>query len=179
MAGMKGSMMRTTALATIIVAAACGPSEQDAQTAIKEAESAMTAQHAEALRYVPDAFKAMMAGYDTAKTAFDAKDYKKAVTAAHQVTAYARRDLSAAIMRARQQVSDRLTVLRDSVQQMIAALDKRAGPRGQTRAAVDTLEANMRKALAAEQRGDLADALHAVMRVQTDAAALSQKVGLK
>lgn len=176
---MTGSMMRLMFLATIAFAAACGPSQQEAQTAIKEAEEAITAQHADALRYVPDAFKAVMAGYDTAKTAFAAKDYRKAVTAAHQVTAYARRDLSAAIMRAKQQVSDRLTVLRDSVQQMLTALDKRAGPRGPTRAAVDSLEANMRKALAAEQRGDVADALHAVMRVQTEATALSQKVGLK
>lgn len=176
---MKGSMIRLTSLATIVVATACGPSQRDAETAIKEAEEAITAQHAEALRYVPEAFKAVMAGYDTAKTAFDAKDYKKAVTAAHQVTAYARRDLSAALMRAKQQVSDRLTVLRDSVQRMITALDKRVGPRGQTRAAVDSLAASMRMALAAEQRGDVADALHAVMRVQTDAAALSQKVGLK
>jgi hypothetical protein len=176
---MKASMMRLASLATIVVAGACGPSQQDAQTAIKEAEGAITAQHAEALRYVPDAFKALMAGYDTAETAFEAKDYRKAVTAAHQVTAAARRDLSAAIMRAKQQVSDRLHVLRDSVQLVITALDGRVGARGRDRAAVDSLKANMFKALAAEQRGDVAGALHAVMRVQTEAATLSQKVGLK
>jgi hypothetical protein len=176
---MKGSVIRVACLTTLVVASACGPSQQDAETAIKEAEEAFTAQHAEALRYVPDAFNALLAGYDTAKTAFEAKDYRKAVTAAHQVTASARRDLSAAIMRARQQVSDRLRVLRDSVQQLITVLDTRVGARGRDRAAVDSLKANMFKALAAEQRGDVADALHAVMRVQTEATALSQKVGLK
>jgi hypothetical protein len=164
------------AVTTLVVAGACGPSQQDAQTAIKEAEEAITAQHADALRYVPQAFSALMAGYDTAKTAFDAKDYDKAVTAAHQVTAAAKHDLSLAITRAKQQISDRLDVLRDSVQQTIAALDKRVGARGPNRAALDSLRASMQMALAAEQKGDVADALHAVMRVQTEAAALSQKV---
>jgi hypothetical protein len=176
---MNGTMMRLTALAVVVVTSACGPSEQDAQAAIKEAEGAITAQHADALRYVPQAFTALMAGYDTAKVAFEAKNYRKAVTAAHQVTAAAKHDLSAAIIRARQQVSDRLRVLRDSVQQTIAALDARVGARGRNRSALDSLQTSMRKALAAEQRGDLADALHAVMRVQTAAAALSQEVGIR
>lgn len=176
---MRGTMRRLAALATLLVAGACGPSRQDAETAIKEAEQAITAQHAEALRYVPQAFSALMAGYDTAKTAFEAKDYDKAVTAAHQVTAAAKHDLSLAITRAKQQVADRLRALRDSVQQMIAALDQRVGARGRNRAEVDSLKASMLKALAAEQRGDVADALHAVMRVQSEAVALSQKVELK
>ena len=176
---MTRSNTRLALLATIVVAGACGPSQHDAQTAIKEAEGAITAQHADAIRYAPDAFTALMAGYDTAKTAFDARDYRKAVAAAHQVTARARRDLSAAIRTAKQQMAQRLTVLRDSVQQMITALDKRVGPRGQTRAELDSLKASMTKALAAEQRGDVADALHAVMRLQTDATALTRKVGIK
>jgi hypothetical protein len=176
---MVGRVARLASLAAIVAAGACGPSQQDAQTAIKQAEEAITAQHAAALRYAPEAFTALMAGYDTAKAAFAAKDYKKAIAAANEVAAVAKHDLTAAIRTAKERVAQQLAPLRDSVQQTIAALDGRVGARGKARAELDSLKAAMVKALAAEQRGDVADALHAVMRVQTQATELAQKMGVK
>ena len=173
---MIGRPIRLAPLAVIVAAGACGPSQQDADGAIKQAMDAITAQHAEALRYAPAAFDALMAGYDTAQTAYQAKDYRKAVAAAHEVETVARHDLPTTIRVAKERVADRVKVLRDSVQQMLTVLDKRVGARGEARAALDSLKASMVRALAAEQRGDVADALHAVMRVQTAAADLSQKV---
>jgi hypothetical protein len=173
---MTGRLIRLAPLVVIVAAGACGPSQQDADAAMKQAMDAITAQHAETLRYAPAAFDALMAGYDTAQTAYKAKDYRKAVAAAHEVETVARHDLPTTIRNAKQRVADRVDVLRDSVQQMLAVLDKRVGARGNARTQLDSLKASMVRVLAAEQRGDVADALHAVMRVQTGAAELAQKV---
>jgi hypothetical protein len=169
-------MIRLAPLAVIVAAGACGPSQQDADAAIKQAMDAITAQHAETLRYAPAAFDALMAGYDTAQTAYKAKDYRKAVAAAHEVETVARYDLPKTIRTAKQRVADRVAVLRDSVQQMLAVLDRHVGARGAERTELDSLKGSMVHALAAEQRGDVADALHVVMHVQTGAADLARKV---
>jgi len=188
---MAGRMAVVAAVAMAV--SGCAASRQEADEALQAAESAITAQHAEAMRFAPEAFAAVMASYDSARTAYGQEDWGAAVGAAERAAERARQ-LAPAITAGREAAAAEWPAARDSVEAMLSALGSRLAevqrsrqyPEGVTaadvRAAlakVDSLTAGLGKAQTAHEQGDLAGALHALERVRTQAGALMGSVGLR
>jgi len=178
--------------AVVMMVSGCAASQQKADEALKAAESAITTQHAEAMRFAPEAFAAVMATYDSARTAYGQEAWGAAVGAAERAAERARQ-LAPAITAGREAAAAEWPAARDSVQAMLAALGSRLAdvqqsrryPHGMTaadvRAAlekVDSLTVGLGKAQTAHDRGDMADALHALERVRTQAGRLMGSIGL-
>lgn len=187
-----GRVMMVVAAAALGLGA-CAPSRQQADDALKAAESAITAQHADAMRFAPEAFAAVMDAYGAARAAYETEDWAASIAAAEAVAAQARQ-MAPAIALGKEQATARWPALRDSVGAMLTALDARlaeaqrtrrypegmtAADVGQARAEVDSLSAGLDKARAAFDQGDLADAMHAIGRVRLQAGALMGTVGLR
>jgi hypothetical protein len=183
----------TTMAAIMVVLNACAASRQQADEALKAAESAITAQHADAMRFAPESFAAVMEAYRTARAAYEKEDWAAAIAAAESTATQARR-MAPAIAAGKEQAAARWPMVRDSAEAMLSALGERLAelqrthryPEGMTaadvqvaRTQVDSLSAGLGKARAAFDRGDVADAIHAVERVQMEAGALMGAVGLR
>jgi hypothetical protein len=179
-------------LALVVGAVAC-TSRNDAQAALTAAEQAITAQHADAIRYAPDEFKAIMEMYTDARARFDEGDYRETIRRAEEVGQRAR-VLPAAIDAGRDALRPRWEELHGSLSLMIAALEKRleeidrTGRRpagvttaalGGARANLDTLRVGFHNAAAAWDRGDLGDALHAADRLQSRGFTALEVVGVR
>jgi hypothetical protein len=167
------------ALALALFAPSC-TSRREATGALRQAEEAITAQHAEALRYAPEAFRAVMAVYDSARLSLDSGDYREArryaEDAAHQARA-----LPTAIAAGRETFKPRWSEAHGNLSLLVSSLEKRLEeidrtgrrPAGvtsaqvaQARAALDTVHAGLRSAAGAWERGDLSDAVQMVERLQ-------------
>jgi len=189
--------MRAGRMIVLAVAAtalsACTASRQQADDALKAAESAITAQHADAMRFAPEAFAAVMDTYTAARAAYAEDDWAAAITAADAAAARARQ-MAPAIAAGKERAAARWPALQDSVSAMLSALGQRLGEAQRTRryaegmtaadvraaqAEVDSLSAGLDKARTAFDRGELADAMHAAERVRMQAGALMSAVGLR
>jgi len=184
-------VVRLVALAAL--AGGCAVSQPRADEALKAAESAITAQHADAMRFAPEAFAAVMASYDSARAAYDRQEWKTVVAVAERTAAQARQ-LAPAITAGKEAAAARWPAVEDSVRTMLGAVSERLAdvqrtrryPEGMTaadlrtaRQEVDSLAAGLDKARAAFDRGDLAGAMHATERVRAQAGALMGMVGLR
>jgi hypothetical protein len=182
----------TVVLAGAVALGACAVSQQRADEAIKAAEEAMTAQHAEAIRFAPEAFEAVMQSYGAARDAYERKDWAAAVEAAEQATAAARQ-FPAAIAVGKARAQEEWPAERDSVAAMLAALGGRLDdvlrtrryPEGRTaddvramRARVDSLSAMLGTAGVEFDKGDLGGAVHASDRIRMEAGRLMGDLGL-
>jgi hypothetical protein len=179
-------------LAGAVALSACAASQQRADEAIKAAEEAMTAQHAEAIRFAPEAFEAVMQSYGAARDAYERKDWAAAVEAAERATAAARQ-FPAAIAAGKARAQEEWPAERDSVAAMLAALSGRLDevlrtrryPEGRTaddvramRARVDSLSAMLGAAGVEFDKGDLGGAVHASDRIRMEAGRLMGDLGL-
>jgi len=188
---MKG--LRTmVVLAGAVALAACTASQQKADEAIKGAEDAITAQHADAMRFAPDAFAAVMDTYSAAKKAYDEQDWATAIEQAEAAAAQARQ-FPAAIEDGKAKAQERWPAVRDSVDAMLTAIGGRLDevlrtrqyPEGMTaadvqdrRARVDSLAAGLARAATEFDRGDLAGAMHATDRLRMEAGRIMMDLGL-
>jgi hypothetical protein len=168
-------------------------SREDAAAALQQAESAITAQHADAIRYAPAAFGEIMTVYSTARRSLDSGDYRAAVRGAEDAAARARA-LPAAITAGKDALRPRWGEVHGNLSLTLSSLEKRLAdvdrsgrrPAGVTaaqvaeaRSALDTLRAGMRKAAGAWEAGDLADALHAAERLQARGVAALELIGVR
>lgn len=183
---------RMVVAAVVVAATGCSASRPQADDALKAAESAITAQHAEAMRFAPEAFAAVMATYDSARTAYDKEDWGEVVAAAERTAARARQ-LAPAITAGKEDAAAQWPAVQDSVQSMLTAVRERLAEAQRTRrypagmtaadvrgaqAVVDSLTTGLAKARTAFDQGDLAGAMHAAERVRMQAGALMGSVGL-
>lgn len=175
---------------TLTLLAGCA-TEQRAERALRASEDAITAQHADAIRYAPDTFKDIMDTYGAARTAFEARDYAAAIAGANDAAAKAKQ-LPAAIAAGKAALTARWDTVSTNVAMKLLALEKqvtalsgaRRLPAGVTRADVTAarddlpqLRGNWEKATAASQRGDVSDAMHAASQVETHVSTWLQKLG--
>jgi hypothetical protein len=175
----------------VVLLAGCA-SEQRADKALKEAEAAITAQHAEAIRFAPAAFNTVVESYKAARTAYDQKDWGAAISAAEDAQAKAR-ELPPAIAEGRAKAVAQWPARRDSTSAMVSSLAARlAGwarthkyPTGvsaaqiqQMQLAVDSLGTGLDQAQQAFGAGDVAGALHALERIQQRTAQLVRESGI-
>jgi hypothetical protein len=178
---------------TMALLSACAASQQQADEALKSAEGAMTAQHADAIRFAPEEFRVVMASYDSARTAYEAEDWGAVVAVAGRTVGRARQ-LAPAIARGKEQAAARWPAVRDSVSAMLTALSERLAdvqrthdyPAGMTamdlraaQARIDTLTTGLQKAQRGFEMGDLTGALHAADRVRAQAGTLMASIGLR
>ncbi|MDH3495191.1 MAG: hypothetical protein OER21_00300 [Gemmatimonadota bacterium] len=167
--------------------------EQRAERALQASEDAITAQHADAIRYAPDTFKDIMDTYAAARTAFEAKDYATAMAGANDAAAKAKQ-LPTAIAAGKATFTARWDTVSANVSMKLLALEKQVAAlssarklppgvvRGDVAAARDEfpqLQDSWQKARAAVQRGDLSDAVHAASQVETRASTWLQKLGMQ
>jgi hypothetical protein len=177
----------------MVVLNACAASREQADEALKAAEGAITAQHADAMRFAPESFAAVMDADRAARAAYEKEDWATAIAVAESTATQARR-MAPAIAAGKEQAAARWPMVRDSVQAMLAALGERLAevqrtrryPDGMTaadvqlaRTQVDSLSAGLDKARAAFDRGEVADAMHAAERVRMEAGAMMGAVGLR
>lgn len=185
-------MKRVMALVLGLGIVGCSASQQQADAALEAAQEVITAQHAEALRFAPDAFAAVMERYGVATASYDAQDWAAAIEAAEETAAQARQ-LTGAIADGRARAAADWPAMRDKVAEMLAMLDGRVAdalrtrqyPEGVTadglravQARIDTLETR----LADADRGmeaDLAGALHAAEQIRAQAGSLMVEAGLR
>lgn len=183
----------TAVAVMVVVLNACAASRRQADEALKAAESAITAQHADAMRFAPEGFAAVMEAYRTARAAYEEEDWATAIAAAESTAAQARQ-MAPAIAAGKEQAAARWPMVRDSAEAMLSALGERLAevqrtrryPEGMTaadvqvaQAQVDSLSAGLGKARAAFDQGDVAGAMHATERVRMEAGALMGAVGLR
>jgi hypothetical protein len=181
------------ALVGAVALAACAASQQQADEALKAAESAITAQHADAMRFAPEAFNAVMETYGAARTAYDAEDWPTVVAKAEEAAAQARQ-MAPTITEGKAQAAAHWPMMQDSVSAMLTALGarleavarERQYPDGMTaadvqeaRVQVDSLTAGLAKAAAAFEQGDLSNAMHAADRIRLQAGTLMGALGLR
>lgn len=179
--------------AASIVAAGCAASQGDADAAFREVESVITAQHAEALRFAPDAFAAVMERYAAARREYEAKDWDAAIEGVEAALARARQ-LPSVIAEGRERVIAAWPATRDSIDRMLTALERRLTEVARTRhypsglgaadlaevqGMLDSLNASWQRASGAFEAGDLAAALHAAERVGQGAAGLETRLGMR
>jgi hypothetical protein len=180
------------ALPLVLALSSC-TSREDAAAALQQAEAAITAQHADAIRYAPDAFQEIMTAYSAARRSLDSGDYRAAVRSAADAAAGARA-LPAAITAGKDALRPRWGELHGNLSLTITSLEQRLAdvdrtgrrPAGVTaaqlaeaRSALDTLRAGMRQAAGAWEAGDLSDALHAAERLQARGIAALELVGVR
>jgi len=188
-----GPVMAMAVTAVVLGLSSCAASRQDADEALKDAERAITAQHADAMRFAPESFATVMEAYRAARAAYEKADWTAAIAAAESTAAQARR-MAPAIAAGKEQAAARWPMVRDSLQAMLGALGARLAevqrtrryPEGMTAAdvqaalaQVDSLAAGLGKARAAFDQGDVADAMHAAERVRIQAGTLMGAVGLR
>jgi hypothetical protein len=184
---------RIAAVLPLVLALSSCTSREDAAAALKEAETAITAQHADALRYAPDAFKEIMTVYAAARRSLDSGDYRAAIRNADDAAARARA-LPATITAGKDALRPRWGEVHGNLSLTISSLEQRLAdvartgrrPAGVTaaqlaeaRSALDTLRAGMRQAAGAWEAGDLSDALHAAERLQVRGVAALELVGVR
>jgi hypothetical protein len=163
----------------LLVLPSCS-SQKNAAAALRQAEEAITAQHAEALRYAPDAFRQVMAVYDSARRSLDSGDYRAASRFAEDAAERAR-NLPTAIAAGREAMQPRWGEVHGNLSLIVSSLERRLKevdstgrrPAGATaaqvsraRAALDTIRAGLRNAAADWQRGDRAEAIQTAERLQ-------------
>ncbi len=174
-----------------VLLAACA-SQQRADKALKETEAAITAQHADAIRFAPTAFNAIVESYQAARKAYDEKDWQAAISAAEDARAKARQ-LPPAIAEGRAKAVEQWPARRDSTSAMVSTLAARLAawtrtrqyPTGvsaaqvrQMQQAVDSLGTGLHHAQQAFGAGDVAGAMHALERIQQRAAQLVRESGM-
>jgi hypothetical protein len=180
------------ALLALFAASSC-TSRGDAEEALRQAEAAITAQHAEALRYAPEAFTEVMRSYTAARQSLDSGDYRAAARNADGAAALAR-SLPAAIAAGREALGPRWGEVHGNLSLLISSLEKRLGevdragrrPAGVTaaqvieaRAALDTLRVGLRRAAGAWDQGDRTEAIHAAERLQPRGLAALELLGVR
>lgn len=186
------ALRMTVVLAGAVALSACAASQQQADEAIKAAEEAMTAQHAEAIRFAPEAFEAVMASYGEARDAYEKQEWAAAIEAAESAAAQARQ-FPAAIEAGKAKAVEQWPATRDSVGGMLTALGGRLDevlrtrqyPAGATaddvramRVRVDSLSAGLTRAGEVFDGGDVAGAMHASDRIRMEAGRLMGELGL-
>lgn len=175
------------------VVTACGPSQEQADAAIEAAQEAITAQHADALRFAPDAFAEVMEGYGIAKARYDSSDWGGAVEAAEAAAAKARQ-LAGAIAEGKERAVEEWPAVRAGVADMLTALGGRLDDAARTRrypegmgaaevrdarVLVDSLAAGLERAGREFDGGDVAGAMHAAERIRMQAGTLMADLGLQ
>jgi hypothetical protein len=185
-------MRKYWAVIPVLVALLAGcASQQRADKALKETEAAITAQHADAIRFAPAAFNAVVESYKAARKAYDEKDWAAAIKAAADASAKARQ-LPPAIAEGRAKAVEQWPARRDSTSAMVSALAARLAewtrtrryPTGVTAAqvrqmqqAVDSLGTGLNQAQQAFKAGDVAGAIHALERIQQRTVQLVRESG--
>jgi hypothetical protein len=183
--------LAVTALA-IGFALGCAGQKQ-AEAALKDAEAAITAQHQDAIRYTPKDFDAVVASYAAARKSYEAKDYAAATRGARATIEQAKQ-LVPAIAAAKEALakqwsttSDDLAFLLKTLEDRVSALSKATRLPASVKRAdlaaakekLPTLQEGFRKASAAVEQGDLADAMHAAAQIRTQGTDLLQRLGLQ
>ncbi len=189
--------MRIRRLLIPFMAAALGVScagQEAADTAFEEAERAITEQHTQALRYAPDAFKQVMAAYDSARRLYAAGDYRGAAAGA-KATMKLTEQLGPVIgagrraMRAEwETIAAEADSMLTSLEAGVRALDAGAGrlPRGVTSADVTrakeqlpTLRRSLDEAGSLLREGKLSEAVHVASGVRSEIASLRENLGMQ
>jgi len=179
-------------LAGAVALSACAASQQKADQALQEADSAIRAQHADATLFAPEAFAEVGKTSMAAKAAYDAKDWKTAIEKAGETVTQAQQ-LQTAIEAGKAKAQAEWPATRDSLGAMLTGLRDRLDEAQRTRKypegmkaadvqakrnRVDSLTAGLEKAGAEFDKGDLQGATHAADRIRTEAGRLMMELGL-
>jgi len=179
------------ALGVVTALGACATPQRQADQALQEADSAIRAQHADAITFAPEAFAAVGMTAGEAKAAYDSQDWQTAIEKANAAIAQAQ-ELSAAIDSGKAAARTEWPAVRDSLDAMLdglrarldEALRTRKYPQDLTeadvrakRTRVDSLSASLERATAEFEKGDLQGATHAAGRIRTDAVRLMMELG--
>jgi hypothetical protein len=175
-------LRRLYPLALSALVAGC-VSQQDAQSALEQAQADITHVHTYVMRYAPSAFDTIMAEYGAAKVSFDAGRYREARRRAGAASELATAGGRAATAQ-KQNMEHAFLVVRDSLPVLLAAIEGRVEelsaadgpPAGVAPAEVDTARAAVidlreawNKAARAYDRGDLRTATHAATALLQEA----------
>lgn len=185
-------MPRSTWMALGLVLLTACSSRRAAETAVKEAESAITDVHVFALRYAPDGFKAVMDEYAQARKSLAEGDYRDAVRRAERAVALAG-DVNRSASAHKKQLQAVWTAVSDSVTSILNSIDLRVAelsrspslPQGVTREAVSAAKAavsemteGLAQAANAAEEGQLQDAVHAATQVKERADKIMKSLGM-
>jgi hypothetical protein len=180
-------------LGLVVLTTASCSSREKAAAAVERAETAITGQHADAIRYAPDAFREIMTAYTAARQSLDSGNYRDAIRSAEQAADQARA-LPAAIAAGKEALRPRWSELHGNLSLTITSLEARLAevdrtgrrPAGvsaahvvQARASLDTLRAGLQRAAGAWQGGSEADAIHAAERLQARGLAALELLGVR
>ncbi len=165
-------------------------SQQDAQSALEQAQADITHVHTYVMRYAPSAFDTIMAEYGAARESFDAGRYGDARRRALAASALATAGGRAATAQ-KQNMEHAFLVVRDSLPVLIEAIELRVEelaeadgpPPGVTPAAVDSARAALAdlrgawtRAARAYDRGDLRNATHAATALLQEAVQIQRSL---
>lgn len=179
--------------ATAVLACSSQGSRVAAETAIAEAETAITDVHAYALRYAPEEFRTVVAEYRAAREALDREDFRGAVRSARRAGELAKEVTRSATAHRRSFEAD-WPALRDTVSNRLSAIDERVAelsatkvlPRGITgdevvsaKAAAEEMRRSLEQAIEAYEGGHLGDAVHAATRLRSRAEEVMVRLGMK
>lgn len=180
------------AVAAVLACSSQG-SRGAAETAIAEAETAITDVHAYALRFAPEEFKAVMKEYAAAREALDREDFRRAAQSAGRATELAKEVSRTATTHRRAFEADWPT-LRDTVSGRLDAIDERLAelsttgilPRGITgdelasaKAAAEEMRRGLEQAIAAYEDGQLRDAVRAATSLRSRAEEVMAQLEMK
>jgi hypothetical protein len=174
-----------------LLAAGCA-TQGRADKVMTRADSAVTAQHVDAIRFAPEAFQGVMTPYNAARKAYGAKDWRGAIKAGQEAITRAGQ-LGPAIEAGRTRAIAEWPARRDSTRAMLDLLASRLAEWTRTRhfpsdlsadkvhgmqLTVDTLDTGLDNAQKAFAGGDVSGAVHALDRVQQRIASIMQASGV-
>ncbi len=173
-----------------LVTACAGQRQADA--AFREAEQQITEQHTQAIRYAPDAFKQVMATYDSARQHYLDGDYRQAIAGAKRTLALAE-ELPGVVGTGRraateewQSVSEEVNVLLGDLENRVTALQKtrrlpggiRAEDVAQARDELPELRSMFAESDRTFREGKVAEAVHVASQVRAKADSLAEALEL-
>jgi hypothetical protein len=170
----------------------CSKAKEQAEEALKAAESAWSGVKAEAAKIVPDQVKSVESALNSAKDKLAKKDYKTALTEAQAIPGKVK-DLTAAMNAKKQELTKIWTDLSQGVPKMVEAIKSRVDilskskklPANLTKEKFDEVKSGLETALkdwgqASEsfKAGGLADAIGKANAVKEKAAQMLQTLGM-
>ena len=173
---------------SLFVATGCSQDKTLADTAIKNAEKALTDMAADAMAYMPDEFKAAQDALAAAKTAFEQGKYKDALTAAQQIATQAP-EMATAIATRKDEMSkawaDMSSTMPAMMQQIQTEIDKITKSKKLPAAKVDEVNAQVAsvnamwaEAANAFNSGNVADAVAKGAMAKQGANKLMEALGM-
>jgi putative cell wall-binding protein len=162
-------MMAALVALSLFVAAGCSQDKTLAETAIKNAETALNDMASDAMAFIPDEYKAAQDTLAGAKQSFEQGKYKEALTAAQQIATQAP-EMAAAIATSKEEMGKAWADMSASVPAMMtqiqAEIDKQvktkklSGPKlDEVNAQVASLNQTWTEAANAFNSGNVAEAV--------------------